>query len=114
MYKIVPSKKFLKQIKKYSKKFKNLGNDIEELYNLLSQDPKSGVFIKNNVYKIRIKNSDNNKGKSGGYRVMTYVVDENNKVYLLTIYSKSELDNIEDHYIDELIEEVKSIQESEE
>ena len=109
MYRLIPSKKFIKQIKRYSKKFHSLADDLEELYNLLSNNPKSGVSKGNNIYKIRLKNSDLKKGKSAGYRVITYVIDENEKIYLLTLYSKNEIENISDQEIDDLIEEAKKI-----
>jgi len=108
MYKLVPSKKFIKQIKKYSKKFNSLSDDLKELYKLLSDNPKSGVSKGNNIYKIRLKNSDLQKGKSAGYRIITYVIDENKKIYLLTIYSKNELENIADQEIIKLIKEAKN------
>ena len=39
------------------------------------------------AYKVRIANSSTNVGKSNGYRILYYVAIEE-KVYLLTIYSK--------------------------
>ena len=65
-----------------------------------------GVEIKDNIYKIRIKNSDNNKGKSGGYRVVTYIINEEKNIVLVTIYSKSKQNNIIDVNLDKLIEEI--------
>ena len=41
------------------------------------------------VYKVRVRNSDLQKGKSGGYRVLYYIRTANLLV-LLTIYIKSE------------------------
>ena len=41
----------------------------------------------------RIKNRDNKKGKSAGYRVIYYVKTATS-VFLVTIYSKSEQSNI--------------------
>ncbi len=62
-----------------------------------------GTELGNNTYKIRIKNSDNNKGKSAGYRIITYVIDEEYKIYLVTIYSKSEQESIIDIELKTLI-----------
>ncbi len=39
------------------------------------------------LYKVRVRNSDIQKGKSGGYRLM---VQNTNTITLVTIYSKSE------------------------
>lgn len=63
-----------------------------------------GTELGNNTYKARIKNSDNNKGKSAGYRIITYAVDEDFKIYLVTIYSKSEQENIIDIELKKLVE----------
>nr|WP_322095882.1 type II toxin-antitoxin system RelE/ParE family toxin [Pseudanabaena mucicola] len=45
------------------------------------------------VFKLRIKNSDNQKGKSAGYRVI-YYLKTSTSVILITIYSKSEQSDI--------------------
>lgn len=109
IYKVVPTPTFKKQAKKYLKKFHNLPNDLESLYEILSKNPREGISKGNDVYKIRLKNSDLNRGKSGGYRVITYIIDENRRVILLTIYSKSEIENISDSEIDDLIEEARNM-----
>lgn len=41
------------------------------------------------VFKVRVRNSDVQKGKSGGYRLIYYLKTETS-VILLTIYTKSE------------------------
>jgi mRNA-degrading endonuclease RelE of RelBE toxin-antitoxin system len=41
------------------------------------------------VFKVRAKNSDASKGKSGGYRVI-YCVRSDSEVVLITLYSKTE------------------------
>ena len=102
-YKIIPSDEFKKNIKSLEKKYRNIKQDIELFGNELSKNPLMGTELGNNTYKVRIKNSDNNKGKSAGYRIITYVVDENYKIYLVTIYSKSEQDSIIDIELKALI-----------
>lgn len=51
------------------------------------------------IYKIRLAIKSKGKGKSGGARVITYVLTDNNEIYLLTIYDKSEFDSIDDKTI---------------
>jgi len=102
-YKIKLSEEFLKNIKTLAKKYRNIKNDIKSISDELSENPFLGVEIGTNTYKVRVKNSDNNKGKSGGYRVITYVVDEENNIFLVTIYSKSEQNNILNMDLKELI-----------
>jgi len=60
-------------------------------------------------YKIRLKNSDNQKGKSGGYRVIYFVIDNDKLITLLSIYSKSDLENINENEIDKKILEQCSV-----
>jgi hypothetical protein len=62
----------------------------------------------NNAYKIRIAIRSKGKGKSGGARIITYLVTENKEVYLLTIYDKSELSSIDDKTLRQIIDNLKS------
>lgn len=41
------------------------------------------------VFKLRVRNSDTQKGKSGGYRLIYYVKTAT-AIILLTVYAKSE------------------------
>jgi mRNA-degrading endonuclease RelE of RelBE toxin-antitoxin system len=56
------------------------------------------------IYKVRIKNSNNHKGKSGGYRLI-YYVKTIDRVILVTIYTKSEQEDIEKNEIEDIIAE---------
>ena len=84
---------FDKNVKKIAKKDKLFYLDLQELLSILQKNPKEGIYIGNDCYKIRLKNSSANKGKSGGYRVISYYFNDN-KLALLTIYSKSDRENI--------------------
>ncbi|MEM9888448.1 MAG: hypothetical protein AAF849_21315 [Bacteroidota bacterium] len=52
------------------------------------------------------------KGKSSGARVITYVetsiveTDESIDLYLITIYDKSDTDNVSDIYIEQIIDNI--------
>lgn len=67
-----------------------------------------GTSLGSGAYKIRLSVQSKGKGKSGGTRVITYVVTSNAEVYLLTIYDKSEFDTIQDNILKRLINEIKS------
>ena len=62
-----------------------------------------GVELRANVYKARIANSDKNKGKSAGYRLITYLKVVENQLHLLYIYDKSALENLTEKEIDSMI-----------
>ena len=58
----------------------------------LATDPTMGTELGHNFYKIRMRVSGTNKGKSGGARVITYVILDHETVLLTEIYLKSEYD----------------------
>ena len=100
-FKTIPP--FDKEVKQLSKKFPSLPNDLKELKNTLSQNPKSGVPLGNNCFKIRISIKSKGKGKSGGARVITCVKVVRETVFLLSIYDKSEKENITDTDLESLL-----------
>jgi len=53
-----------------------------------------------------VKNKSNNKGKSEGYRVITYTKIKDT-ILLVHIYSKSTIENILDKQIDDIIRTYK-------
>ena len=60
----------------------------------------------NNAFKVRLAIKSKGKGKSGGARVITYLITEDKEVYLLTIFDKSELDSIDDKILKKIIAEI--------
>lgn len=60
----------------------------------------TGVMVE--VYKVRARNSDSTRGKSGGYRIV-YQVTSENAVILITIYSKTEQSDISPQEIRNII-----------
>lgn len=54
------------------------------------------------VFKVRLKNSNIQKGKSGGYRVIYYVKTAD-RIILATIYSKSDVADVDAEVIEDAI-----------
>ena len=102
---IKPLENFKKEAKKLAKKYKKISNDLKKLQEELLNNPKAGIDLGSNCYKIRIPNSSIPTGKSGGFRVIYYYIDQKGIIYLMCIYSKSDLENIEDNKILQLIED---------
>lgn len=102
-FSVIPTDKFKKEAKRLIKKFPSLLQELSTLNDLLVSQPESGTSIGNNTFKIRIAIKSKGKGKSGGARVITYVVTANKEVYLLTIYDKSEMENIDDKTLKSII-----------
>lgn len=68
---------------------------IDNLKLFLSENPAAGDMIKGTGGLKKIRWSlDNNKGKSGGSRVIYYYQNENKPLFLITIYTKSEKENL--------------------
>jgi len=99
---IKPLESFKKSIKKLAKKYKNIAHDLKELQNELLNNPKAGIELGNYCYKIRVANSSVPTGKSGGFRVVYYRKIEDT-LYLMEIYSKSDMENITDEKILEIL-----------
>lgn len=57
-------------------------------------------------YKIRLAVKSKGKGKSGGARIITYVVTDNEEVILLTIYDKQVRGTISEKELKELLDEL--------
>lgn len=103
-FSIIPSDKFKKEAKRLVKKFPSLKQELENLNDFLTGNPDLGTSLGHNTYKVRLAIRNKGQGKSGGARVITYVVTENKEVYLLTIYDKSEFDSIDNKIIKAIIE----------
>jgi len=90
---------FEKDVKRLFKKYKQLPSDLKLLREKLSKNPKSGIELGNGCYKIRLANSSIPTGKSAGFRIIYYYIDSDNNLYLMSMYSKNELENIDDKVI---------------
>lgn len=67
------------------------------------EDPIKGEPLGKDCYKIRMAISSRNKGKSDGSRVITCVKIIDETVILLSIYDKSEKENIENNKLKSLL-----------
>jgi mRNA-degrading endonuclease RelE of RelBE toxin-antitoxin system len=96
---------FVKDIKGLSKKYKNIKSDLKSLQKELLENPKSGISLGNNCYKIRVANSSIPTGKRAGFRVIYYYFDPKGVIYLMTIYSKNDMENLSDEKILEILKD---------
>lgn len=94
---------FERQAKRLIRKFPSLKKELRELINELKQKPEKGSFIGHGCYKIRLSIASKGKGKTGGARIVTHVIVKNEIVYLLSIYDKSDIENLTDKEIVELV-----------
>ncbi len=106
---VTPTPIFEKRFKRFSKKFPSLNDEIKVLEEKLIKNPELGESLGANLFKVRLASEDKGKGKSRGFRIITYLVEEYNDskdIYLITIYDKSENSSISKAI---LIKLVKSI-----
>ncbi|NUN66026.1 type II toxin-antitoxin system RelE/ParE family toxin [Pseudanabaena biceps] len=89
---------FEENVYRLSKRFRNIRKDIVSVIEQIQAgnfvgDRLAGLGEDYFVVKVRVKNSNIQKGKSAGYRLV-YQVESAVSVLLLTIYSKSDRDDI--------------------
>ena len=107
-FEVILSEIFKKEIKILSKKYFSIKSDYEKLIDLLEVNPTFGTPLGKNCYKIRLAIKSKKKGKSGGSRVITYVVTEKKEVVLLTIYDKNNKSDLEPKELDFLLKSFDS------
>ncbi|MBI9049871.1 MAG: addiction module toxin RelE [Anaerolineaceae bacterium] len=91
------------------------------IYNYLTEDeyfglqcylflyPESRKIIKGTGGVRKLRWTMQNIGKSGGVRVIYYYKNQQNEIWLLTIYKKSELEIIPAHILKRIAEEIKNV-----
>jgi mRNA-degrading endonuclease RelE of RelBE toxin-antitoxin system len=102
-YEVLVTDNFKRETRRLLKKFRSLNKDLEKLIMSLEQNPDQGISLGKDCYKIRMNITFKNKGKSSGSRVITYVKFLSGFVFLISIYDKSEKDNIIDTELDRLL-----------
>ena len=105
-YNVFPTPNFKSQAKRLIKKFSSLKKELSELNITLSQTLDFGIPLGNNTFKVRLAVKSKGKGKSGGRRIITFKIDRNKEVYLLTIYDKSEISSVDDRAIKFIIRQI--------
>ena len=73
------------------------GHDVADLVSYLSQNPEAGEEMQGTggCRKLRFAIRGNNKGKSGGVRVITFFSGADLPVFLLTVFGKSQKVNLD-------------------
>lgn len=107
---VVTTPNFRKQLKRLRKKYQQVEDSITPFIDRLEKgetpgDQVSGVGY--TVYKVRLRNKGAQRGKSGGFRVI-YYLQTISFVVLITIYAKSEQDDVSDERLRKLIEDLKT------
>ena len=107
--------RFQRDLRDLAKRYRSIRLDLQPLIEQLKSGETPGDLvtgIKYQIFKVRLKNSNIQKGKSGGYRVIYYLKTET-EIILATIYSKSDLSDVSNHVIEEAIAQYEAINKSE-
>ena len=97
---------FARQLKRLVKKYPSLKGEINRLIQSLETNPEQGTPLGKECYKIRLAIASKGKGKSGGARVITHIYVVRRTVYLLSVFDKSEQDNIPASLIEALLRQL--------
>lgn len=106
MYSVRAARSFEREAKPLIKKYASLRQELGTLGEQLQENPTLGTPLGQDCYKIRLAIKSKGKGKSGGARIITYVVTDNEEVILLTIYDKQVRGTISEKELKELLDEL--------
>ena len=86
----------IKETSIFTKQIQELASDDEyaEFQNNLIENPKLGNLIKNSGGIRKVRMATTGKGKSGGARILYYWRKNEEQIFMLLAYSKSDIANI--------------------
>ncbi|NEO26193.1 MAG: type II toxin-antitoxin system RelE/ParE family toxin [Kamptonema sp. SIO4C4] len=102
--------RFKRDIRTLAKRYRNIRSDLQPLIEQLQTRELPGDRISGTNYtlfKVRLKNSDIQKGKSAGYRVIYYLKNQE-QIILITIYSKSDISDLDTATLENVIAQYDS------
>ncbi len=106
---------FKRNTRALEKRYRTIKSDLQPLIQQLQNGELPGDRIAGYadyiVYKVRLKNSDIRKGKSGGYRII-YQSLRPTAVVLLRLYAKSDQDDVTTDEIRAIIQKFQTDTES--
>ena len=79
------------------------------LQSFLLQNPEAGKIVRGSGGVRKVRWAITGKGKSGGVRVIYYFKKQDDEIWLLTIYSKSEVESIPAHVLREIAKEIENV-----
>ncbi len=77
-------------------------SEIDALKAIVANDPKAGDLIKGTGGARKLRMKGRGKGKSGGFRVITYYGGEDVPIFLLNVFGKGQKASLSDAECNEL------------
>ena len=100
------SEEFQKSFKRLKKRYYSLPNDFKKLMLSLQVNPFQGDELHDGMRKVRLFIASKGKGKRGGGRVIIRLTIEETCLSFLYIYDKSDMENVSDQFLDQIIIDV--------
>jgi hypothetical protein len=75
----------------------------------LLQNPEAGKVVPGSGGVRKVRWAMSGRGKSGGVRVIYYFKRQDDEIWLLTIYSKTEVENIPAHVLRQIAKEIENV-----
>lgn len=104
---IITTPRFERDLRHYRRKYRKVERDVDAIVTELAQGNLIGDEIQDlkleeeeSVFKVRAANTSAGVGKRGGFRLIYYVIKNDHEIYLLTLYSKSDEEDIS---LDEIV-----------
>ena len=79
------------------------------LQGFLLKNPEAGKIVRGSGGVRKVRWAITGKGKSGGVRVIYYFKKQDDEIWLLTIYSKSEVESIPAHVLRQIAKEIENV-----
>ena len=98
---------FRRELKRLVKKYPSVLKDITNLGEQVLENPTLGTSLGQNAYKIRLSITGKSGGKSGGGRVITCLKIEDDTIFFMSIFDKSEKSSLSDKELTELLKEIE-------
>ena len=79
------------------------------LQKFLLQHPDAGKIVQGSGGVRKVRWAMSGKGKRGGIRIIYYWKQQNDEIWLLTVYAKNEKETIPGHILKKIAEEIKNV-----
>jgi len=104
-FSVVLPQSFKRSLKNLSKKYPHAKNDVKVALQALVDAPTLGVLIPGGAgtRKLRVRSTDLQRGKSGGFRLIYALDYEAERLYPLLIYAKTEQADVTRRELQQLV-----------
>ncbi len=92
MYQVYLADHFLRQLKSFLKKYRNLEKDLIAVLQEFTLD--TAQHLGQKLYKIRLKSSDIPRGKNKAFRLIVFILEVRSTIIPITLYFKGDRANI--------------------